>query len=165
VRCASTVGHEMEDGIANRLLVADPQHPHVHLLRQVRCIGLPPDAPPEERLPTPRRCSRMLSALATNSRLRVSKRRLLFLGRHSTGLNFWCKHRRTPCCSRMPPELRPSHRVKAWIKTRRLCLSQVLRNAINRIALYSLRLAAAHVHCARPLAARNGKFGVVVGSL
>jgi hypothetical protein len=35
---------------------------------------------------------------------------------------------------------------------------QVFRNAISRFALYSLPLAAAHVHCARPLPARNGKF-------
>ena len=41
---------EVVHGIANRLLVADPQHPYVHLLRQVRCIGLAADAPPEERL-------------------------------------------------------------------------------------------------------------------
>ena len=46
------VGHRIEvvDGIADRLLVADPQHPHVHLLRQIRRIGLAPDAPQEERL-------------------------------------------------------------------------------------------------------------------
>lgn len=41
---------EVVHWIANRLLVADAQHPYVHLLRQVRCIGLAADAPPEERL-------------------------------------------------------------------------------------------------------------------
>jgi len=43
-------------------------------------------------------------------------------------------------------------------KTRRLSVSQVLRNAISRTALYSLRQAAAHVHCTRLLAVRNGEF-------
>src|SRR4029077_4137738 len=41
---------EVVGGIANRLLVADAQHPYIYLLRQVRCIGLAADAPPEERL-------------------------------------------------------------------------------------------------------------------
>src|SRR4029077_12540982 len=41
---------EVVDGIANRLLVADAQHPYVYLLCQVRCIGLAADSPPEERL-------------------------------------------------------------------------------------------------------------------
>src|SRR6266446_5258938 len=38
------IGHRVEvvDGIADRLLVADPQHPYEHLLRQVLCIGLAP---------------------------------------------------------------------------------------------------------------------------
>jgi hypothetical protein len=46
------IGHGIEvvDGIADRLPVADPQHPYVHLLSQIRCIGLASDAPPEERL-------------------------------------------------------------------------------------------------------------------
>jgi len=46
------VGHRIEivDGIADRPLIADPQHPHVHLLRQIRRIGLATDAPQEERL-------------------------------------------------------------------------------------------------------------------
>src|SRR5580658_10217197 len=46
------VGHcvEVQHGIADRILVADAQHPYVHLLRQVRSIGLAPDPPPEERL-------------------------------------------------------------------------------------------------------------------
>jgi hypothetical protein len=46
------VGHGIEvvDGIADRPLVADPEHPYVHLLRQIRCIGLGPDAPQKKRL-------------------------------------------------------------------------------------------------------------------
>ena len=44
---------EVVDRIADRLLVADAQHPYVHLLRQIRGIGLAPDAPPEERLQAP----------------------------------------------------------------------------------------------------------------
>jgi len=41
------------DRIADRLLVADAQHPYVHLLRQIRGIGLAPDAPLEKRLQGP----------------------------------------------------------------------------------------------------------------
>ena len=41
---------EVVDRISNRLLVPDPQHPYIHLLCQVRYIGLAPDAPPEKRL-------------------------------------------------------------------------------------------------------------------
>jgi hypothetical protein len=44
---------EVVDWIANPLLVADPQHPYVHLLRQVRCIDFAADAPPEEALQAP----------------------------------------------------------------------------------------------------------------
>jgi len=46
------VGHRVEivDRIADRRLIADPQHPHVHLLRQIRRIGLAADAPQEKRL-------------------------------------------------------------------------------------------------------------------
>jgi hypothetical protein len=41
---------EVKDGIAKRLLVLDSQHSYVDLLREVRCVVLAPDAPPEERL-------------------------------------------------------------------------------------------------------------------
>ena len=44
---------EVVDRIADRLLVADAQHPYVHLLRQIRGIGLAPDAPLEKRLQGP----------------------------------------------------------------------------------------------------------------
>src|SRR5437588_9081460 len=44
---------EVVDRIADRFLVADAQHPYVHLLRQIRGIGLAADAPPEERLQGP----------------------------------------------------------------------------------------------------------------
>jgi hypothetical protein len=46
------VGYRVEvvDGITDRRLVGDSQHPYVHLLRQVRRIGFAPDAPLEERL-------------------------------------------------------------------------------------------------------------------
>jgi hypothetical protein len=46
------IGHGLEvvDGTTDRLLVADPKHPYVHLLSQIRCIGLASDAPPEEGL-------------------------------------------------------------------------------------------------------------------
>jgi hypothetical protein len=46
------VGHGIEvvNRIADRLLVADPKHPYVHLLSQIRCIGLASDAPTKERL-------------------------------------------------------------------------------------------------------------------
>ena len=44
---------EIVDRIADRLLVADAQHPYVHLLRQIRGIGLAPDAPLEKRLQGP----------------------------------------------------------------------------------------------------------------
>jgi len=46
------VGHrvEVQHRIADRILVADAQHPYVHLLRQVRSIGFAPDPSPEERL-------------------------------------------------------------------------------------------------------------------
>src|ERR1700730_8925780 len=51
------------------------------------------------------------------------------------------------------PKCRRDQAPLVWegvAETRRLCVPQVLRNAINRVALYSLRLAASHVHCARP---------------
>jgi hypothetical protein len=38
------------DGIADGLLVANAEHPYVHLLSQICRIGLASDAPPEERL-------------------------------------------------------------------------------------------------------------------
>ena len=41
---------EVVDRISNRILVFDPQHAQVNLLRQIRYIGLAPDAPPEERV-------------------------------------------------------------------------------------------------------------------
>jgi hypothetical protein len=49
------VGHRVEvaDGIADRRLIADPQRPYIHLLRQIRCIGLSTDAPQEKRLQSP----------------------------------------------------------------------------------------------------------------
>ena len=49
------VGHRVEvvDGIAYRILIADPQHPYVHPLRQIRCIGLGPDAPQENACSAP----------------------------------------------------------------------------------------------------------------
>jgi hypothetical protein len=41
---------EVKDGIANCPLVLDSQHSHVDLLREVWCVVLAPDAPPEECL-------------------------------------------------------------------------------------------------------------------
>jgi hypothetical protein len=38
-----------EFGVPDPLLIADSQHPQVHLLCQILCIGLGADAPPEER--------------------------------------------------------------------------------------------------------------------
>ena len=44
---------EVEHGIADCLLIADPQHPQVHLLGHVRGVGLAADTPPEEGLQGP----------------------------------------------------------------------------------------------------------------
>src|SRR5277367_3515527 len=46
------VGHSVEvmNGIADRSLVADAQHPYVHLLREICGIRLAADAPQEEGL-------------------------------------------------------------------------------------------------------------------
>src|ERR1035438_9375298 len=46
------VGYRVEvvDGITDRRLIADSQHPYVHLLRQVRCIGFAADSLSKKRL-------------------------------------------------------------------------------------------------------------------
>jgi hypothetical protein len=43
-------GKEVADGVPDRRLVADSQHPHVNLLRQVRCIGFAADSLSKKRL-------------------------------------------------------------------------------------------------------------------
>ena len=41
---------QVKHGVADRILIPHPQHPHIHFLGQVLGIGLGADASPEERL-------------------------------------------------------------------------------------------------------------------